>query len=298
LPVSRNVVEPDFTGNTYMTMKSIPTLDRIIRLALQEDAPAGDVTTDTLVDKNGRSKAVIFSKEEAVVSGIEIAKRVFQILDTNATVKVLVKDGQKIKKGQAVLKVIGRTRALLTGERVALNFLSYLSAIATKTGHFVSKVKPYKAWILDTRKTTPTLRFLERYAVRCGGGYNHRDNLSEMAMIKDNHLFALGEIKGAVEQLRQKTDVAVEVEVDTLEQLREALKTGADIILLDNMTPAQVGRAVKIRNQINKRILLEASGGIRLTNVRAYAQAGVDRISIGELTHSRQAVDFSMEIIP
>ncbi len=279
-------------------MKISVPLDRVIRQALIEDAAFRDITTNSLVPRDHRSSAVIFSKEEAVVSGVEIAKRVFTMLDGKAGVRFLVKDGQKIKKGQKVLTVQGRTRAVLSGERVALNFLSYLSAIATKTACFVTKVKPYKTWILDTRKTTPTLRFLERYAVRCGGGYNHRDDLAAMMMIKDNHrVAASGSIAQAVDRVYRKVDVAIEVEVDTWTQLQDALQSRADIILLDNMTPAMVKKAVKLRDQKAPSMLLEASGGIDLSNVRQYARAGVDRISVGELTHSREAIDFSMEAV-
>jgi nicotinate-nucleotide pyrophosphorylase (carboxylating) len=280
-------------------MKTSVPLDRVIRQALLEDAAFRDITTNTFVPKDHRSSAVIFSKNEAVVSGIEIAKRVFMMLDRNIAVRVLVKDGQKIRKGQKVLIVKGRTRALLSGERTALNFLSYLSAIATKTNAFVTKVKPFKAQILDTRKTTPTLRFLERYAVRCGGGFNHRDDLAVMMMVKDNHRAVLGSgsLSGSVNNAARTTDVAIEVEVDTWAQFQDALTSRADIILLDNMTPAMIKKAVALRNKTAKRILLEASGGISLANVRRYAQTGVDRISVGELTHSRQAVDFSMEAV-
>ncbi len=224
--------------------------------------------------------------------------RVFRSLDPKVQIKVLVKDGQAVKRGQKVLSVKGPTRSLLSGERVALNFISYLSAISTKTARFVGKVRPFKTQILDTRKTTPMLRFLERYAVRCGGGHNHRDHLEQMMMIKDNHLaVSSGSILQAVQRARKAVDVAIIVEVDTLAQLRDALNTEADIILLDNMTPAMISQAVALRKKQGSRILLEASGGIHLTNVGAYARAGVDRISIGELTHSREAIDFSMEIL-
>jgi len=273
------------------------SLDSLIRQSLQEDIADGDVTTNTLVGQSQRSRAVIFAKEAAVVSGVEIAKRVFTMLNAATRVRISVEDGQKVKKGQTVLTVEGSTRTLLTGERVALNFLSYLSAIATKTSRFVALVKPYKTQILDTRKTTPTLRCLERYAVRCGGGHNHRDNLNEIMMIKDNHLLVAGSsLVDAVEAAYRKVNVAIEVEVDTLAQFRDALLTHADIILLDNMTPAMIKRAVQLRKALKKSVLLEASGGIKLANVRAYARTGVDRISIGELTHSRESIDFSMEI--
>ena len=279
---------------------NINRLDRLIRSAILEDMPHGDVTTVSIVDRGQSASAVLFTKQESVICGLEVAKRVFQKLDKNARVKFFVKDGQKVKKNTKVLTVNGRVQALLSAERTALNFLSYLSAIATKTRRFTEAIRPYKAHILDTRKTTPTLRFLERYAVRCGGGRNHRDNLSEMAMIKDNHLLCIGgrSIKDVVSQLRKKKNVAVEVEVDTLKQFRDALESTADIILLDNMPSADIQKAVKLRNKLKKSILLEVSGGVDLKNVKRYAQTGVDRISIGALTHSREAIDFSMEVIP
>jgi len=278
-------------------MKPFDRLDRVIRQALVEDRARQDITTAAVLKKTQTAQAVILCQQEAVVCGIEIAKRVFKILNPHLQIRALVQDGQKIKKNQKVLIIQGRARALLSGERVALNFLSYLSAIATKTNRFVERIKPSKTYILDTRKTTPTLRFLERYAVRCGGGHNHRDDLAQMMLIKDNHLVAAGGlVKEVIECALNKAGVSVEVEVDNLAQLQDAFQTSADIILLDNMTPAAVKKAVTMRNNLKKSVLLEASGGIKLANVRRYAQTGVDRISIGELTHSREAVDFSMEI--
>ena len=198
-----------------------------------------------------------------------------------------------------IATVYGKTRALLTGERVALNFLSYLSAIATNTHLFVKAVRPYKVIILDTRKTTPTLRYLERLAVRVGGGENHRLNLHAMAMVKDNHLVSCTpqrSIREIVYSLKQKMRKKVILEVTTLGQFQQALTAKVDIVLLDNMTPRQIHRAVVLRDKINPYVLLEASGGITLRNVRQYARTGVNRISIGALTHSRQAVDMSLEI--
>ena len=275
-------------------------LDAIIRNALCEDLGKGDVTTRSLIPAKQKATATIIAQQDAVVCGLEVAKKVFWHLDKNAKVSYLVKDGQKIKGNARVLIVKGSARTLLTGERVALNFLSYLSAIATRTKAFVDAVKPCKVQILDTRKTTPTLRFLERYAVRCGGGYNHRDDLSAMAMIKDNHWLCIGDrsIQDAVRQLRTETNVAIEVEVDTLRQFHDALESGADVILLDNMPLTHIQKAVKLRDKLKKNILLEVSGGISLDNIKRYAKTGVDRISVGTLTHSREAIDFSMEIIP
>ena len=274
------------------------SLDHIIELALKEDIPRGDVTTDSIISPRDKSRAVIFTKEPAVLCGVEIVSQVFRRLDSSVKFRVHAKDGDSIKRNSRVITLKGKTRAILSAERTALNFLSYLSAIATQTKEFVDQTRPYKVRILDTRKTTPTLRFLERYAVRCGGGYNHRDNLSEMAMIKDNHLLCsknelIGDLVGKV---RQSANVAIVVEVDDLKQLKEALMTKIDVILLDNMTPATVRKAVIMRDHLNSGILLEVSGGIQLNNVRAYARTGVERISIGGLTQSRRAIDFSMEI--
>jgi len=270
----------------------------IVSLALMEDLGAGDITTNALVPKNHKSSADIVVKSDGIICGLEFARQSFLRLNPNTRFQALVRDGQKAKAGTVIVRVHGSTRTLLTGERVALNFLSYLSAIATKTRAFVDAVKGYKTIILDTRKTTPMLRELERYGMRCGGGVNHRFNLAEMAMIKDNHrAFAAGKMGMVqmVDAIKAKSKGLVELEVDNLKQLHEALHTKADIILLDNMTPAQTKKAVTLRNKAKSKVLLEASGGIDLKNVRQYAAAGVERISVGGLTHSRQALDISLE---
>ncbi|MBP6344202.1 MAG: carboxylating nicotinate-nucleotide diphosphorylase [Candidatus Omnitrophica bacterium] len=271
---------------------------QVIRAALKEDIRSGDVTTNHLVAANRTAKAVIFSKEPAVLCGSNIACETFKILNKNIKCRKLFKDGQVIEPFKPILTLEGSNRAILTGERTALNFLSYLSAIATKTYVFVQGVQPYQCKILDTRKTTPTLRFLERYAVRMGGGHNHRNDLSAMAMIKDNHWVAVNNqpLGVAIGRMRKKSRVPVELEVDDLNQFEEALNWDVDIILLDNMSPKTVTEAVAMKNKMKKKILLEASGGINLSNIQQYAQTGVDMISIGELTHSRSAIDFSLEI--
>lgn len=274
------------------------TIDRLIRSALAEDINDGDVTTNAIVSPNAGAAAVIFPKEKAVLCGVEIACQVFRHLDKKIKCRIHAKDGAAIGPNKPVLTLEGKTRAILTGERTALNFLSYLSAVATKTRQFVDRVRPYPTQILDTRKTTPTLRFLERYAVHCGGGVNHRDHLSAMAMIKDNHwLCSQGSIVEAVQKVRRHKDVAVIVEVDHLNQLVQAFQSGADVILLDNMNPETVRKAIVMRRQFKSRVLFEVSGGIHLGNVKDYAKTGVERISIGGLTHSRQAIDFSMELL-
>ena len=288
----------------------------IITQALREDAAFHDITTNFLIPKDQQSTANILIKEEAIVCGLEIVKDVFKALDPNIQFKTLFKDGSRVKKNTVVAVVKAKTRALLSGERVALNFLGHLSGIATLTHQFVQKVKPSKVKILDTRKTTPGLRIFEKYAVRCGGGENHRGNLSEMILIKDNHrqvIGSLSKLQECIRNLRRKTKKMIEVEVDSLLELREVLKASPDIILLDNMSPSQVKKVVnfvkkeKRRSpelsvptdnwQRTKQPLLEASGGITITNVSAFARTGVDRISIGSLTHSARAINVSMEMI-
>jgi len=275
--------------------------NNIITQALKEDAAKEDITTNALVPASSTTEAVILFKEDAVLCGLSIARQVFQNLDKNILFRTDLKDGDAVKKNSKVAFIKGKTRAILTGERTALNFLGYLSGIATNTRQFVDRIKPFKTKILDTRKTTPGLRELEKYAVRCGGGYNHRTSLKDMVLIKDNHRviskrhLSLVEM---IEQCRTKTKKPLEIEVDNLTQLQDALRGNPDYILLDNMSIPQLKQAVKItRSSSHKKPLLEASGGIRPNNVKAIAQTGVDRISIGALTHHRQAIDVSLEII-
>ncbi len=271
----------------------------IVQLALAEDLGRGDITTNHLVASNIQAKARFIAKDEGIICGVDMARRVFKALSPAVKFKILLKDGQKVKKTDIIAEITGPARALLSGERVALNLLSFLSGIATQTRRFVDTIKPYRAAILDTRKTMPLLRQLERYAVRTGGGTNHRFNLNDMVMIKDNHhvVCAQMDIKKVVADLKKKTKAKIEIEVDNFDQLKEALESKADIILLDNMKPQQIAQAVKMRNQIKSKILLEASGSIGLHNVRQYAATGVDRISIGALTHSYQSLDISMELM-
>jgi nicotinate-nucleotide pyrophosphorylase (carboxylating) len=271
----------------------------IVHLALAEDVGQGDITTDNMIPARSRCKARLISKSDGVICGMDLARKVFKTLNPSIAFRGLVTDGQAVRGGQVLAELSGSTRTLLSGERVAINLLSFLSGIATQTSLFVNKIKPYKASILDTRKTTPLLRQLERYAVRTAGGVNHRYNLSDMAMIKDNHRVVC---KGlcmvdVIKDLKKKIKTRIVVEVDDLVQLKEILHSKADIILLDNMTPSQIARAVKLRDQAGSHVLLEASGGITLRNVKKYAAAGVDRISVGALTHSRQVLDISMEFI-
>jgi len=276
-------------------------INKIIAKALSEDIGARDITTASLIPENQTSQAKILLKEHAVICGLDLAKKTFRKLDKSVKFYTRFKDGKHVQQGTVIATITGKTRALLTGERVALNFLSYLSGIATTTQKYVQKTRSTKTKILDTRKTTPGQRFLERYAVRCGGGINHRFNLNSMVMIKDNHRSACHpglSIPGAIKKIRKQTKKLIEVEIDTLGQLKLALKEKPDIILLDNMNIARIKQAIKIVNQVKgRKPLLEASGEITLNNISPIAKTGVDRISIGALTHSRQSIDVSMEII-
>ncbi|MBI5416007.1 MAG: carboxylating nicotinate-nucleotide diphosphorylase [Candidatus Omnitrophica bacterium] len=276
--------------------------DHIIREALREDRAGRDITTRLLVDPSVTARARIIIKEKAVVCGLEIACRVFQMIDKTVRCSFLCADGKEVPAGAKVLFLRGRARSLLSGERTALNFLGYLSGVATNARNYVRAVRPCKARILDTRKTTPGLRGLEKYAVRCGGAFNHRRGLSDMVLVKDNHRWICRNrmaVGAMVRHLRRSTRQTIEFEVDDLQEFKEALAAGPDIILLDNMNGRQLRQAVSLRNKrkSGKRPLLEASGGITLRNVRRIAQTGVDRISVGALTHSRRSIDVSMEFV-
>ena len=261
-----------------------------VRAWLAEDLGEGDLTSDALVPEDATAAASILLKERGVVSGLEVARAVFAELDPNVRFDPLTADGEQTEGEIARLE--GRARALLGGERLALNLLGRLSGVATLTRRYVEAVAGTGVEILDTRKTTPGLRTLEKYAVRCGGGRNHRLALDDGILIKDNHLRVAGPI-GAAVALAQATGEEVEVECETLEQVEEALAAGADIILLDNMVPALLVQAVELAGG---RAKLEASGGVTLDNVRTIAETGVDFVSIGALTHSARALDVSMEV--
>jgi nicotinate-nucleotide pyrophosphorylase (carboxylating) len=261
-----------------------------VRGWLAEDLGQGDLTTEALVPEGVVAEAVIILKEPGVVCGLELARAVFVELDSDVRFESLSADGEEFE-GE-VAHLAGSGRALLSGERLALNLLGRLSGIATLTRRYVDAVAGTGATILDTRKTTPGLRQIEKYAVRCGGGTNHRLALDDRILIKDNHLRLAGPIAEGV-ALAQATGAPAEVECDTLDQVREALDAGADSILLDNMAPATLAQAVRLTAG---RATLEASGGVTLDNVRAIAETGVDSISVGALTHSARALDFSMEV--
>lgn len=269
--------------------------DDIIKTALNEDINYIDVTTDLLVDENAVSTAKYVSKDEGVLCGIDIAMRVFTLIDPETKFEILIHDGERVKKGDIIARITGKTRVLLKGERTALNLVQHMSGIATATNKLVQLTEGTKASIADTRKTLPGLRAIQKYAVTVGGGRNHRYNLSDCVMLKDTHLDAYGSITNAVKALRKKLGhtVKIEVEVGTLEELKEALDTGVEIIMLDNMSCELMAEAVKIADG---RAKLEASGNVSEQTVRAIAQTGVDIISVGAITHSVKAFDISMKI--
>ena len=280
----------------------------LLRNALREDIGKGDITTMLLIPKDKIVQAVLLIKEDCIVCGLGIAKAAFRLKDNKIKFKLLVKDGQCIKKGIVVAKIKGNAQAILAAERTALNSFSLLSGIATKTKKFVDMAKPYKVKIMDTRKTIPGLRGLQKYAVRIGGGYNHRFGLGEMVLIKDNHLrvtrqaSGVRRLKGMIEEVKKKipSSTKIEVEVKNLREFKEVLKGKPDIIMLDNMKVADIKKAVAIKRSTRysvRRTLLEASGGITLKNVRQIASTGVDMISIGALTHSLASIDISLEIL-
>lgn len=282
---------------------------QLIKLALKEDLGTGDVTTQIIIPALKEIQATITVQEPSVIAGSEIAAAVFQTLDPKIQVRILIQDGKRIKVGERVLKLKGNASSILSGERVALNFLSRLSGVASLTRQFVEKIRPLQTQILDTRKTIPGWRILEKYAVRIGGGNNHRQGLFDQILIKDNHLDILqrnrkwkGNRKRFWDELfreirsKNKKNLVIETEVHTLGDLPYVLANHPDWILVDNFTPVQVRKAVILRSKIAPEVLMEASGGINLDNVRQYAQTGVDALAIGRLTHSATGINFSLEI--
>lgn len=268
-------------------------MKKLVNAALAEDVGTGDITS-RIVDQNKKGKGYFLAKEDFVLCGAEIAALCFTGFDKKTVVKFKYPDGYKIRKGTRFGTVAGSLRSVLTSERVALNFLQRMSGIATITRKLADEVKEYGVKILDTRKTTPLLRALEKYAVKTGGGCNHRFGLYDAVLIKDNHIVAAGGITEAVKRARKikTTLIKIEVEVKNIVELREALKAGADRIMLDNMSAADVGKAVKI---VNGKAIIEVSGGINPGNIREYAACKPDYISLGFITHSARAVDISLE---
>ena len=273
-------------------------LQRVVDTALAEDLGWGDVTTDNLVPSSARARAAVVYRTPGIVCGIPVLTRVFMALDERTEVEVLAREGERAAKGQTVARVRGSARSILKGERVALNFVQRMAAIATATAAYVEAVGGLPTHVIDTRKTTPGLRVLERYAVRVGGGRNHRFNLSDGALVKDNHLVALrNQGIGTVEALRLLRDrlphtMRLQVEVDRLEQIPDVLEAGVDAILFDNFTPDEVREGVRM---VGGRAVTEMSGGVNLTTVRAYAEAGVNVVSSGALTHSTPALDVALD---
>jgi nicotinate-nucleotide pyrophosphorylase (carboxylating) len=271
------------------------TLERAVLAALAEDVGAGDVTTDATVPEDAVGTAELLLKEPGVVCGLRAAESTFRARDPDVRFEALAADGDLVRDPPAVVaRVSGSLRTILTGERVALNFVARLSGVATLTRRYVDAVEGTGAAVLDTRKTTPGLRALEKHAVVCGGGRNHRFGLDDALLVKDNHLRAAGSVTRAVELVRSASDLPVEVECETLDQVAEALEVGVDAILLDNMTLAELREAVSLTAG---RARLEASGGVSLGTVRAIAETGVDEISVGALTHSARSLDVSLELI-
>jgi len=287
-------------------VRSINTkkLDNFIKEILREDCCLADVTTASLNYGNQQATAVIKAKEDGVCAGLNVVKQILLLADRRIKFKPLIKDGSAFKKDDVLARISGSVSSILSCESTILNFLSQLSGVATLTREFVNKVKPFKARIMDTRKTTPGLRLLEKYAVRMGGGYNHRYDLGESVLIKDNHIAMLkNKIKDLdlgliIRNIKNKIkDKEIEVEVNNMKEFRQVIKCPPDIIMLDNMGASQIRKCVKLRNKLNKRIRLEVSGNVSLENVKKLAGLGIDRISIGRLTHSPKAIDMSLEFM-
>lgn len=282
-----------------MWLLGLPEVQDLIRRAVQEDLCLGDPTTDCLIPSDLQGKGIIFAKKEGILCGVEVAMAVFRQIDPSVRGEIRAWDGERLRPGTRILEIWGPVASLLKGERTALNFLQHLSGIATATAQFVDAIRGTKACIVDTRKTIPGLRLLEKYAVRIGGGRNHRINLGDGVLIKDNHLEAMRAqgftLRDAIQRARRNAPhtLRVEVEVTSLDEVRQALEAGADLILLDNMSLEEMRQAVALAGG---KVLLEASGGITLDTVRAVAETGVDIISSGSLTHSARALDISMDI--
>lgn len=273
-------------------------IERVVRQALEEDLGWGDVTTDSLIDPKLQASGAIVAREAGVVAGLAVAAEVFRQVDPAIAVRFEKADGDRVDRGDRVLSLAGPAAGILRAERTALNFLQRLSGVASQTAKYVERIDGLPARVIDTRKTTPGLRSLEKYAVRLGGGHNHRHGLGDGVLVKDNHLAALAlegaGIREAVARARAGVPhtIKIEIEADTLDQVREAIEAGSDLILLDNMSPEELRTAVKLNGG---RAVLEASGGITLETIRSVAETGVDLISVGALTHSVRALDLSLD---
>lgn len=276
-------------------IKDEALLDKIIQNALEEDIRDGDITTDAIIDRNVKGKAILETREDIVLAGLPVFMRTFTLSDPGISFEVFYEESQDVQKGEVICSVNGSMSAILMAERTALNFIQRMSGIATLTREYVSRVSSKKVKILDTRKTVPGLRVLDKYSVTAGGGNNHRFGLYDAFLIKDNHIAVAGSIAAAVKAAKIKAakGIRVEVETESLEDVKEAVEAGADTILLDNMTAEEMREAVKL---VKGRAVTEASGGVTLNNIIEIAETGVDLISIGALTHSVRAVDLSLEI--
>ena len=276
---------------------------QLIRQALKEDIGSGDITTSLIVDSGCRAKAVIVAKSSGILCGLAVCQEAFRQFDKGFRFKFWHEEGKKIRRGEKIAEIEGKAAAILAAERTALNFLQHLSGIATLTSSFVNKVKSTGVQICDTRKTTPGWRYLEKYAVRTGGGKNHRLGLYDQILIKENHIKIAGSISKAIyrAKIKNKRKLLLEVETKNLREIREALLAGTDWIMLDNFSPPQIKPAIRLIRQFSRRtkkkITIEVSGNVNLRNVRGLAQTGPDLISVGQLTHSAPALDFSLKIL-
>lgn len=273
-------------------------LDQLILEWLEEDVGNGDITSEVTIPPEHKSKGIIHAKQSGVLAGLHVAARVFELVDASLRFEALVEEGDKLEKGTQIAQVYGTSRSLLTGERLALNLLQRMSGVATQTRAFVEKLEGLPVRLADTRKTTPGHRSLEKYAVRVGGGANHRFGLYDAVMIKDNHIKASGGIINAVRASRAAIPhtMKIEVEVESEEQVVEALEAGADIIMLDNMQPALMQQVVQRIRKHSPHVIIEASGGVNLSTVKEIASCGVDVISVGALTNSIQSLDISLDL--
>lgn len=281
-----------------MIMSNSQRLNTLIREWLAEDLGIGDITSAATIPASHESIGIIHMKDAGVVAGLPVAEAVFRMVDDRLKFRALVSDGARVSHGDVIARVHGSTRSILSGERLALNLLQRMSGIATKTDEFVSQISGLPVRLVDTRKTTPGHRMLEKYAVRVGGGHNHRYGLSDAVMIKDNHIKAAGGIRQAITSARQAIPhtMKIEVETESLEQVQEAVDAGADIIMLDNMPIPMMEEAVRYIKSRAPHVVVEASGGVTLQTVRQIALTGVDVISVGGLTHSVRALDISLDL--
>jgi len=277
---------------------NVEALKQQIKQWLDEDIGSGDVTANTTIPAQSQAKAIIHVKEEGIIAGIPVAQLVFEVVDATLSFTAKVDDGDFVSKGTIIAEVEGATRSLLMGERIALNLMQRLSGIATKTNQYVKAIEGYSTRLVDTRKTTPGHRMLEKYAVRIGGGFNHRFGLYDAVMIKDNHIKGAGSITNAVKSAREHIPhtMKIEVEVENMVQLYEAMEAGADIIMLDNMSVDMMRTATEHIKREAPHIIVEASGGVSLNTIASIAQTGVDVISVGALTYSVQALDISLDL--